>query len=169
MTITFTNQEKTNATVAKNRPQINAKIINSTETIKKKRGNPKWHKGMPPLNPNGRQKGSPNKFSIQQYKQAAASGKLPLQFMLDVMRDEGKPDELRLSAATAAAPYLHRKMPIGIEQVPGRFGSLTADQIRQLSTPALQQLMQASQTYYQQLVQLGMAQPEGDVIDVVPT
>ena len=85
------------------------------------------------------------------------------------MRDFDNPVEFRLQAASAAAPYVHKKMPIGVEVMPGRYGSLTADQLRQLPTPALQQLLAASQTFYQQLVQLGVAQPAGEIIDVVPT
>ena len=99
---------------------------------------------------------------------AAESGELPLMFMLRLMRDTEQEMGLRLTAATAAAPYLHRKMPIGIEQVPGRFGSLTAEQLRKLSTPALQQLLVASHMFYQQLVDLGLAEPAGEVIDVEP-
>lgn len=117
-------------------------------------------------NPQGRPKGAKNKFSLA--RMAAESGELPLVFMLRVMREEKNTVELRLHAATCAAPYLHRKMPIGIEQLPGRYGSLTANQLRQLPTPALQQLLQASRDFYQQLVQLGVAQPQGDVIDVTP-
>ena len=105
----------------------------------------------------------------QAQAQAAATGVLPLQFMLGVMRDVGQEIDIRLQAATAAAPYLHKKQPIGIEQIPGRFGALTANQLRQLPTPALQQLLIASRTFYKQLVNLGIAQPEGEVIDVTPS
>ncbi len=39
--------------------------------------------------------------------EAAASKVSPLDFMLMLMRDEAKPAALRLSAARAAAPYVH--------------------------------------------------------------
>lgn len=133
---------------------------------KKPRGNPKWVKGQV-TNPKGRPKGVKNKFTLA--KIAAESGELPLMYMLRVMRDSEHSVELRLQAAQAAAPYLHRKMPIGIEQMPGRYGSLTAAQLRGLPTPALQQLLQASQVFYQKLVALGVAQPGGEIIDVNPT
>ena len=135
-----------------------------------KRGGPAWQKGKS-ANPKGRPNGSKNKNTLmaQAQAQAAATGVLPLQFMLGVMRDVGQEIDIRLQAATAAAPYLHKKQPIGIEQIPGRFGALTADQLRQLPTPALQQLRIASRTFYKQLVNLGIAQPEGEVIDVTPS
>ena len=130
------------------------------------RGNPNWRKGVV-TNPRGRAKGVPNKFSVQQYKVQLATGReLPLQFMLRLMRDEKKADELRLSAATAAAPYLHRKMPIGIEHLPDRFGSLTPEQLRKLPMPALRGLLVASQAFYHQLVRLGVTVPQGQTIEM---
>ncbi len=138
-----------------------------TPTVKKKRGNPAWKKGVS-VNPKGRAKGAKNKMPTM-LRMAMESGELPLAFMLRMMRMQKNTLEFRLQAASAAAPYVHRKMPQGIEVTPGRYGSLTADQLRQLPTPALQQLLVASQTFYQQLVQLGVAQPAGEIIDVVPT
>lgn len=128
-----------------------------------------WFKKGQRANPKGRPKGTLSKFTLKQYFDAKAAGELPLHFMLRVMRDEDNPTELRLRAACDAAPYLHRKMPIGIEQSPGRFGSLTPDQLRQLPTPALQSLLAASQSFQQQLAILGVIKPEGRVIEVVPS
>jgi hypothetical protein len=159
------------------RPRIRPQVLttrsleknNSDSGSKKSKRVGRWKKGQSG-NPHGKPKGTISRFSIKQYEAELATGqKLPLQFMLDLMRDTKQEMQLRLSAATAAAPYLHRKMPIGIEQIPGRFGALTADQLRQLPTPALQQLLQASRTFYSQLVQLGIAQPQGEVIDVIPS
>lgn len=164
------NQIKMNGNKDKNNLAVTEE--NNIETEPKKKRKKRGHlfkKGVCP-NPNGRPKGRKNKFSLQQYKAELATGQqLPLQFMLALMRNEKKPDELRLSAAASAAPYLHKKQPIGIEQLPGRYGSLTADQLRQLPTPALQQLLQASHAFYQQLVHIGLAQPAGEVIDVNPS
>lgn len=48
----------------------------------------------------------------------------PLQFLLSVMSDENEPMDERIDAAKAAAPYMHKKMPIGIEVNPA-FGAGT--------------------------------------------
>lgn len=146
---------------------IKSNLGNNSTGPKRGRGNPRWKKGMPPTNPRGRPKGAKNKIPSM-IRMAMESGELPLAFMLRMMRDTHRSPEFRLQAASAAAPYVHKKMPIGIEQIPGRYGSLTADQLRQLPTPALQQLLAASQAFYQQLIQLGIAQPQGEVIDVSP-
>lgn len=41
---------------------------------------------------------------------AEASGLMPLEFMLSVLRDEAQPMESRMDAAKAAAPYVHAKL-----------------------------------------------------------
>jgi hypothetical protein len=58
----------------------------------------------------GRVKGVPNKASVKREQEIAASGKTPLDFMLDTMRDEEKPFDIRLDAAKSAAPYVHPKL-----------------------------------------------------------
>jgi hypothetical protein len=45
-------------------------------------------------------------------RELAREGESPLELMLRVMRDENEKIERRLDAATAAAPYMHSKMPI---------------------------------------------------------
>mgnify|MGYP001616638503 FL=1 len=151
------------------RQSPNLEKISSDTPSKKSKRVGRWKKGESG-NIKGKPKGAKSRFSLQQYKAELATGQeLPLQFMLKLMRDVKKDDVLRLSAATAAAPYLHKKQPVGIEHIPGRYGSLTADQLRQLPTPALQQLLVASQAFYSQLVQIGVVRPEGEVIDVEPT
>jgi hypothetical protein len=59
----------------------------------------------------GRQKGSKNKINRQREIQnaAAAKGMLPLNFMLQVMRDPKQNIALRCDMAKSAAPYLHAK------------------------------------------------------------
>jgi hypothetical protein len=59
----------------------------------------------------GRKKGIPNKTNREVRERAAAAGILPLDYMLQVMRDNHQPDERRDDMAKAAAPYLHSKMP----------------------------------------------------------
>lgn len=58
----------------------------------------------------GRKKGSPNKVTAEKRAEIAASGLTPLEYMLKVMRDEGEESHRRLSAAQAAAPYVHAKL-----------------------------------------------------------
>lgn len=64
----------------------------------------------------GRQKGTKNKRTIErELKEKALNealskeGLTPLEFMLQVMRDEKQPMILRVDMAKAAAPYLHAK------------------------------------------------------------
>jgi hypothetical protein len=58
----------------------------------------------------GRSKGTPNKATAAKVAEVEASGLTPLDFMLSVMRDEGKEPEVRLDAAKSAAPYVHPKL-----------------------------------------------------------
>lgn len=46
---------------------------------------------------------------------ADAAGCTPLQYLLSVMLDREQAQLTRLDAAKAAAPYMHRKMPISVE------------------------------------------------------
>ena len=60
----------------------------------------------------GRQKGTKNKRTLTLERLGInpdANGLLPLEFMLTLMRDGNKPDELRAEMAKAAAPYLHAR------------------------------------------------------------
>jgi hypothetical protein len=47
-------------------------------------------------------------------KEAIAAGVTPLQVMLQIMRNPKSPAELRLDAARAAAPYVHRRQPADV-------------------------------------------------------
>ena len=58
----------------------------------------------------GRKKGVPNRASAAREAAIAASGLTPLEYMLNTMRDEGKPLALRLDMAKAAAPYVHPRL-----------------------------------------------------------
>lgn len=57
----------------------------------------------------GRQKGTPNKASAARQSAMAASGLMPLDYMLQVLRDEEDPTR-RAWAANAAAPYCHPRL-----------------------------------------------------------
>lgn len=57
-----------------------------------------------------RPKGALNHRSSVNYRKAASTGVLPLDYLLAVMRDESVEDERRDKAANAAAPYLHAKL-----------------------------------------------------------
>src|SRR2546421_6984636 len=58
----------------------------------------------------GRKEGTPNKGTAAREAEIRAAGMPPLEFMLGVMRDDGKTVELRLEAAAKAAPYVHPRL-----------------------------------------------------------
>ena len=58
----------------------------------------------------GRRRGTPNKASATRESEVAQSGLTPLQFMLDVLRDETANVEDRRWAAVNAAPYVHPRI-----------------------------------------------------------
>jgi hypothetical protein len=88
---------------------------------------PKRPRGRPP-NPNkvvkpkstfggagrgqGRKKGKHTAAVQRQINEAAASGELPLAYMLRIMRDETQSNDRRDSMAIAAAPYVHAKLSV---------------------------------------------------------
>ena len=58
----------------------------------------------------GRQKGARNRATEEARAAAAATGVLPLDYMLSVMRDSAADSKRRDAMAIAAAPYLHSKL-----------------------------------------------------------
>ena len=58
----------------------------------------------------GRQKGARNRATAEARSAAEATGIMPLDYMLSVMRDAKVEPKRRDAMATAAAPYLHPKM-----------------------------------------------------------
>lgn len=58
----------------------------------------------------GRKKGGRNKLTQEAVERAASSGILPLDYLLQVMRDAGADEARRIDAAKAAAPYVHAKL-----------------------------------------------------------
>ena len=64
--------------------------------------------------PKGRKPGVPNKLNARYRERAAITGIMPLDYMLQIMRDTKAPTARRDDMAKAAAPYLHSRMPIAI-------------------------------------------------------
>src|SRR5215813_9344964 len=58
----------------------------------------------------GRQRGARNRATTEARAAAEATGILPLDYMLGVMRDANAEPKRRDAMATAAAPYLHSKL-----------------------------------------------------------
>jgi hypothetical protein len=58
----------------------------------------------------GRQKGSRNLATAEARAAAEATGVLPLDYMLSVMRDASADHKRRDAMATAAAPFLHPRL-----------------------------------------------------------
>jgi hypothetical protein len=58
----------------------------------------------------GRKKGSRNKRPRELIERIEASGLVPLEYMLSVMRDETAPPERRDEMAKAAAPFVHPRL-----------------------------------------------------------
>src|ERR1700751_6080134 len=58
----------------------------------------------------GRQKGARNRATAEARAAAEATGILPLDYMLSVMRDANADPRRRDAMAIAAAPYLHPKL-----------------------------------------------------------
>ena len=58
----------------------------------------------------GRQKGARNRATTEARAAAAATGILPLDYMLEIMRETNADPKRRDAMATAAAPYLHPKL-----------------------------------------------------------
>lgn len=58
----------------------------------------------------GRKKGSANKKSREIADKAAELGITPLEYMLQILRDDAQPGERRDWAAEKAAPYMHPRL-----------------------------------------------------------
>ena len=57
----------------------------------------------------GRKPGTLNRFSEELLAKASQSGTLPVEYLLETMRDQSLDTRLRIDAAKAAAPYIHHK------------------------------------------------------------
>lgn len=60
----------------------------------------------------GRQKGTPNKATARREAEIAAAGITPLDYMMQILRDETAPVDDRKWAAAAAAPYVHPRLSV---------------------------------------------------------
>jgi len=72
----------------------------------------------------GRQKGTPNKktqLKQRAYKLIKASGKTPLEFFADILKDEKNPLDIRFQAAKELLPFMHPKLA----SIEARTGGLT--------------------------------------------
>ena len=58
----------------------------------------------------GRKPGTLNRFNRELLVRAIEGGKLPLDYMLEIMRDQSLDTRLRIDAAKAAAPCVHQKL-----------------------------------------------------------
>ena len=58
----------------------------------------------------GRKPGTPNRATAELQAAVAASGETPLDYMLQIMRDDTRGAERRDEMAKAAAPYVHAKL-----------------------------------------------------------
>jgi hypothetical protein len=80
----------------------------------------------------GRKAGTPTKSKAKMVAEAKASGIMPLDYLLQELRDESIPRKDRQAAAIAAAPYLHSKMPTAIVIPPPPSGPVSEDDERVL-------------------------------------
>lgn len=64
----------------------------------------------PGIKTGGRQKGTPNRATVQRQQEVAESGLTPLDYLLSIMRDEQAVIDMRIDAAKAAAPYIHPRL-----------------------------------------------------------
>lgn len=90
-----------------------------------------------------RPKGSEGIKEILRAELTAASiteGLLPLEFFLHVLRDPQMPLGFRFEAGKAAAPYVHRRMPIAVEVQETQYRTLDIEDLEGLTDEELEQL-----------------------------
>ena len=75
----------------------------------------------------GKKKGSIAKKTAALVEAVTKSGITPLDYMLQVLRDENNAKDLRLDAAKSAAPYVHSKLPTAIVTPPPPSGPVAEE------------------------------------------
>ena len=78
----------------------------------------------------GRKPGSVSKLDAEARRKAIEGGPTPLDFLLEIMRDENQEARARLDAAKAAAPYCHARL--SATEVSGPGGSAVAVRTTQI-------------------------------------
>jgi len=63
----------------------------------------------------GRKPGSKDRYNREEIEKARAEGIMPLDYLLEVVRDKKAKKRDRMDAAKAAAPYCHKRMPQDID------------------------------------------------------
>jgi hypothetical protein len=83
----------------------------------------------------GRQKGTPNKRTIERQAAIAtikASGKSPMAFFADLLANEEAPLDLRFQAAKELAPYVHPRLASTESRSGGMSHEERLEQLREL-------------------------------------
>jgi hypothetical protein len=70
----------------------------------------------------GRKKGTPNKKTAEFIAAAEASGEMPREYLLRIMRDDSNDIHVRMAGAKAAAPYCHPTLSSAAWTDPGGTG-----------------------------------------------
>ena len=70
-------------------------------------------KGLPKTG--GRAKGVKNKDKQAIIDLAVSKGQTPLEYLLEQLNDDSNSTSVRIDASKAAAPFVHRKMPLAVE------------------------------------------------------
>lgn len=83
----------------------------------------------------GRPKGAANKRTREIADKAAGEGLTPLEYMLQILRDETNSVESRFEAAKAAAPYVHPRLS-SVEASGKDGGPLVLEIVRFADSPA---------------------------------
>lgn len=85
----------------------------------------------------GRRKGSPNRTTKAKAAKIAESGLTPLEYMLNVLRNNDAPPDDRMEAAKSAAPYVHPKLAAMTHAHSGAMGVYDVTKLASLSDEEL--------------------------------